>query len=160
MPQPRMKPLFISPIVMSCPNPVKWYCSDHFPNKARVSIGVPLISSGVFMSAFRIGGMSKCLTRYLIACGNRILTISSRTLGDRDMSLPSHLRERILMLSSINFWMCLPGLSTCRGVSVLEKRSARLEDGTSSSPLGCIFIAVPLAVFAPEHFGGPMRVQD
>ena len=60
------------------------------------------------------------------------------------------------MLSSINLWMSLPGLSILSPEFLyFEKRSLRLAAGTSSSALGCVFIAVSLAVFAPEHFCGP-----
>ena len=65
------------------------------------------------------------------------------------------------MLSSINFWMCFAGLIyLVAGVSVLRKEISAARGWDKLITLGCIFIAVPLAVFAPEHFGGPMRVQD
>src|SRR5580658_9264430 len=65
------------------------------------------------------------------------------------------------MLSSVNFWKCLAGLVyLVAGVLILRKdiRSARGWDKLIA--LGYVFIAVPLAVFAPEHFGGPMGVPD
>ncbi len=65
------------------------------------------------------------------------------------------------MLSSINFWMCLAGLIyLVAGVLVLRKDFSAARGWDKVITLGCIFIAVPLAVFAPEHFGGPMKVSD
>ena len=77
------------------------------------------------------------------------------------MSLPQHLREEVLMLSSANFWMCFAGLIYLVAVFfILRKEISAARGWDKLITLGCIFIAVPLAVFAPEHFGGPMRVSD
>jgi fatty acid desaturase len=77
------------------------------------------------------------------------------------MSLPQHLREEVLMLSSVNFWMCFAGLIyLVAGVFILRKEVSAARGWDKLITLGCIFIAVPLAVFAPEHFGGPMGVPD
>jgi uncharacterized membrane protein len=57
--------------------------------------------------------------------------------------------------------MCLAGLVyLVAGALVLrtELRAARGWDKLIT--LGCVFIAVSLAVFAPEHFHGPMFVQN
>ena len=65
------------------------------------------------------------------------------------------------MLSSINFWMCFAGLVyLVAGVFILRKQISAARGWDKLITLGCIFIAVSLAVFAPEHFGGPMRVAD
>jgi uncharacterized membrane protein len=65
------------------------------------------------------------------------------------------------MLSSINFWMCFTGLIYLVAGLLILRKQIRLSRGWDKLiTLGCIFIAVPLAVFAPEHFGGPMRVPD
>ncbi len=65
------------------------------------------------------------------------------------------------MLSSINFWMCLAGLiSLVAGVFILRNEISAARGWDKLITLGCIFIAVPLAVFAPEHFGGPMQVAN
>jgi uncharacterized membrane protein YphA (DoxX/SURF4 family) len=65
------------------------------------------------------------------------------------------------MLSSINFWMCLAGLlCLVAGVPTLRKQIGAAQGWDKLIAWGCVFIAVPLAVFAPEHFGGPMKVSD
>jgi uncharacterized membrane protein len=65
------------------------------------------------------------------------------------------------MLSSVNFWMCSAGLLyLVAGAFVLRKDFSAARGWDKLITLGCLFIAVPLAVFAPEHFGGPMRVAD
>jgi len=65
------------------------------------------------------------------------------------------------MLSSINFWMCLAGLlCLVAGVPTLRKQISAAQGWDKLIAWGCVFIAVPLAVFAPEHFGGPMKVSD
>ncbi len=65
------------------------------------------------------------------------------------------------MLFSINFWMCLAGLIyLVAGVLVLRKEVSAARGWDKLVVWGCLFIAVPLAVFAPEHFGGPMKVSD
>ena len=75
------------------------------------------------------------------------------------MSLPQHFRERAsgAFIGEFLDVFCRAYLSVT-GIFILRKRSARLAAGTSSFTLGCI--AVPLAVFAPEHFGGPTGVPD
>ncbi len=65
------------------------------------------------------------------------------------------------MLSSINFWMCLAGLIyLVAGVLILRNEIGAARGWDKLIIWGPIFIAVSLAVFAPEHFGGPMRVSD
>ena len=65
------------------------------------------------------------------------------------------------MLSSINFWMCLSGLiCLVAAVPVLRNEVSATRGWDKLVVWGCVFIAVPLAVFAPEHFGGPMKVSD
>jgi len=47
------------------------------------------------------------------------------------------------------------------GVFVLRKEISAAQGWDKLITLGCIFFAVPLAVFAPEHFhGGPSYIQD
>src|SRR6202044_2816627 len=65
------------------------------------------------------------------------------------------------MLSSINFWMCLAGLIyLVAGVFTFGKEIGAARSWDKLITMGCIFIAVSLAVFAPEHFGGPMGVAE
>jgi uncharacterized membrane protein len=64
-------------------------------------------------------------------------------------------------LSSVNFWMCFAGLIyLVAGLFILRKEIGAARGWDKLITLGCIFIAVPLAVFAPEHFGGPMGVPE
>jgi len=46
------------------------------------------------------------------------------------------------------------------GVFVLRKEISTAHGWDKLITLGCVFIAVPLAVFAPEHFRGPEFVQN
>src|SRR5271157_5109290 len=65
------------------------------------------------------------------------------------------------MLSSTNFWMSLAGLTyLVAGVFILRKEISAARGWDKLITLGCVFIAVPLAVFAPEHFHGPEFVQQ
>jgi uncharacterized membrane protein len=65
------------------------------------------------------------------------------------------------MLSSINFWMCLAGLIYfVAGVFTFRQEISAARGWDKLIAMGCMFIAVPLAVFAPEHFGGPMKISD
>jgi uncharacterized membrane protein len=65
------------------------------------------------------------------------------------------------MLSTANLWMGSAGLIyLAAGVFVLRKEIAAARGWDRLIILACIFIAVPLAVFAPEHFRGPQFVQD
>ena len=65
------------------------------------------------------------------------------------------------MLSSANFWMCFAGLIYfVAGVFILRKEFTAARGWDKLITLGCVFIAVPLAVFAPEHFRGPEFVQN
>jgi uncharacterized membrane protein len=66
------------------------------------------------------------------------------------------------MLPLTNFWMGFAGLIyLVAGVFVLRKELSAARDWDKLITLGCVFIAVPLAVFAPEHFhGGPSYIQD
>jgi uncharacterized membrane protein len=65
------------------------------------------------------------------------------------------------MLSSADFWMCLAGLFyLVAGVFILRKEIGAARGWDRLITWGCVFIAVSLAVFAPEHFRGPMFVQN
>jgi uncharacterized membrane protein len=64
------------------------------------------------------------------------------------------------MLSSTNFWMCFAGLIyLVAGVFILRREIGAARGWDKLITLGCVFIAVPLAVFAPEHFRGPEFIQ-
>src|ERR1700675_2890418 len=64
------------------------------------------------------------------------------------------------MLSSTNFWMCFAGLIyLVAGVFLLRKEISAARGWDKLITLGCVFIAVPLAVFAAEHFGGARFIQ-
>lgn len=77
------------------------------------------------------------------------------------ISLP-YFATAVLMPSSTNLWMCFAGLIYLfAGVLILRKEIREARGGWEKLiTLGCVFIAVPLAVFAPEHFRGPEFVQD
>jgi len=66
------------------------------------------------------------------------------------------------MLSSTNFAMGLAGLVYLfAGVFVLRKEISAGHGWDKFITLACVFIAVSLAVFAPEHFhGGPTYIQN
>jgi uncharacterized membrane protein len=66
------------------------------------------------------------------------------------------------MLSSTNFLMGFAGLIyLVAGVFILRKEISAARGWDKLITLGCVFIAVPLAVFAPEHFhGGPRYIQN
>jgi uncharacterized membrane protein len=65
------------------------------------------------------------------------------------------------MLSSTNFWMCFAGLIyLVVGVSVLRKDIGTARGWDKLITLGGVFIAVPLAVFATEHFRGAEAMQN
>ena len=65
------------------------------------------------------------------------------------------------MLSSTNLWMSFAGLSyLVVGVFVLRKQISAARGCDKLITLGCVFVAVSLAVFAPEHFRGPEFVQN
>jgi uncharacterized membrane protein len=65
------------------------------------------------------------------------------------------------MLSSPNFWMCLAGLIyLVVGVFVIRKEISAARGWEKLITLGCVFFAVPLAMFAPEHFRGPEFVKN
>jgi hypothetical protein len=70
--------------------------------------------------------------------------------------------KEVRMLSATNFWMCFAGLTyLVAGVFILRKEISAARGWDKLITLGCVFIAVPLAVFAPEHFrGGPSYIQD
>ena len=65
------------------------------------------------------------------------------------------------MLTSTNFWMCFAGL-TCLGVGlcILRKEISAARGWDRLIILGPLFIAAPLAAFAPEHFRGPEFVRN
>src|SRR5664279_2807727 len=65
------------------------------------------------------------------------------------------------MLSSTNFWMGFAGLVyLVVGVFILRKEISAARGWDKLIMLGCVFIAVPLAVFTPEHFRGPEFVGN
>jgi uncharacterized membrane protein len=66
------------------------------------------------------------------------------------------------MLPLTNFWMAFAGLVyLVAGVLVLRKEISAARGWDKLITLGCVFIAVSLAVFAPEHFhGGPTYIQN
>src|SRR5437763_1480202 len=70
--------------------------------------------------------------------------------------------RRGLMLSSTNYWMCLAGIIyLVAGIFVLKKEIRAACGWDKLITLGTVFIAVALAVFAPEHFhGGPEYIQS
>ena len=69
--------------------------------------------------------------------------------------------KEVLMLSSTNFWMGFAGLIyLVAGVFILRKEISAARGWDKLITLGCVFIAVSLAVFAPEHFRGPEFVQN
>jgi uncharacterized membrane protein len=75
--------------------------------------------------------------------------------------MPQPGREEVLMRSSTNFWMCFAGLIyLVAGVYLLRKEIRAACGWDKLITLGAVFIAVPLAIFAPEHFGGPTYIQD
>jgi uncharacterized membrane protein len=65
------------------------------------------------------------------------------------------------MLSSANFWMCATGLIyLAAGVFILRKEISAARGWDKLILLDCVFIAVPLAVFATEHFGSAKFLQN
>ncbi len=65
------------------------------------------------------------------------------------------------MLSSPDFWMCFAGLVYLgAGVFILRKELGAARGWDKLITLSPVFIAVSLAVFAPEHFRGPQFVQN
>ena len=66
------------------------------------------------------------------------------------------------MLSSTNFWMSFAGLIyLVAGVFIIRKEISAARGWDKLITLGSVFIAVSLAVFAPEHFhGGPEYIQS
>ena len=65
------------------------------------------------------------------------------------------------MLKSPAFWMSVAGLvSLFAGLFLQRKEIAAARGWDRLISLGCLFIAVSLAIFAPEHFRGPQYVQS
>jgi uncharacterized membrane protein len=65
------------------------------------------------------------------------------------------------MLSSTNFWMILAGLFyLVAGVFILRKEISAARGWDKLITLAPVFVAVSLAVFAPEHFRGPEFIQQ
>src|SRR5712671_4363849 len=66
------------------------------------------------------------------------------------------------MLSATNFWMGFAGLIyLVAGVFILRKEISAARGWERLITFGCVFIAVSLATFAPEHFhGGPSYIQN
>jgi uncharacterized membrane protein len=73
----------------------------------------------------------------------------------------STIPKEVPMLASANLWMASAGLLyLAAGVFVLRKDLGAARGWDKLIALACLFIAVPLATFAPEHFRGPQFVQD
>jgi uncharacterized membrane protein len=65
------------------------------------------------------------------------------------------------MFSSTNFWMGFAGLIyLVAGVFILRKEISVARGWDKLILLAAVFIAVPLAIFAPEHFRGPEFVGN
>src|SRR5258708_14629902 len=65
------------------------------------------------------------------------------------------------MLTPTNYCMGFIGLAyLVVGVFILRKEISAALGWDKLITLGCVFYAVPLAVFAPEHFRGPEYVQN
>jgi uncharacterized membrane protein len=65
------------------------------------------------------------------------------------------------MPARTNFWMCVAGLVyLAAGIVVFRKEISAARGWDKLITMGCVFIAVSLAVFAPEHFRGPEFVQN
>jgi uncharacterized membrane protein len=65
------------------------------------------------------------------------------------------------MQASTNLWMSFAGLLyLVVGVFIVRKEISVARGWDKLITLGCVFIAVSLAVFAPEHFRGPEFVQN
>jgi uncharacterized membrane protein len=74
--------------------------------------------------------------------------------------MPASAKE-VLMLSSTNFWMGFAGLIyLVVGVFLLRQELSLARGWDKLITLAGVFIAVSLAAFAPEHFHGPMFVQN
>jgi uncharacterized membrane protein len=70
--------------------------------------------------------------------------------------------KEVLMLPLTNLCMGFAGLTyLVAGVFILRKEISAARGWDKLITLGCVFIAVSLAVFAPEHFhGGPSYIQN
>jgi uncharacterized membrane protein len=65
------------------------------------------------------------------------------------------------MLTATNLWMSFAGLLyLVVGIFLFRKDIAAARGWDKLIALGCVFFAVPLAIFAPEHFKGPEFVQN
>ena len=65
------------------------------------------------------------------------------------------------MLLSTNFWMCFAGLIyIAAGAFILRQEISAARGWDKLITWGCVFIAVPLAVFATEHFRGARFLQN
>jgi uncharacterized membrane protein len=65
------------------------------------------------------------------------------------------------MLSSTNFWMCFAGLIyLVAGVFALRKEISVARGWDKLITFACVSYAVPLAVFAAEHFRGARFLQN
>jgi uncharacterized membrane protein len=87
---------------------------------------------------------------------------ASASRGTPRSSTQSSFAKEALMLSSTNFLMAFAGLLyLAAGVFILRKQISAARGWDKLITLGCVFIAVSLAVFAPEHFhGGPSYIQN
>jgi uncharacterized membrane protein len=69
-------------------------------------------------------------------------------------------KEVVPMLSSTNFWMCFAGtIYLVAGIIIVRKEVRAAHGWDKLVSLGCVFFAVPLAMFSAEHFGGARFMQ-
>ncbi len=64
------------------------------------------------------------------------------------------------MIPSINYWMSFAGLIyLVAGVFILREEISAARGWDKLITLGCVFLAVPLAVFGTDHLCGPEPIQ-
>jgi hypothetical protein len=65
------------------------------------------------------------------------------------------------MISSINYWMSFAGfIYLVAGLSILRKEISAARGWDKLITPGCVFLAVPLAVFGTDHFCGPGPIRE
>ena len=94
---------------------------------------------------------------YCAQQGNKRIRLLLLRPGDNSSSI---LAKETLMLSSTNFWMGFAGLIYLFAGVFLHRKEIAAPGSHRLINLSCIFIAVSLAIFAPEHFGGPEFVRN
>jgi uncharacterized membrane protein len=66
-----------------------------------------------------------------------------------------------MILTATNFWMCFAGVVYLfAGVFLLRREVSANRDWDKFISLAPVFIAAPLAAFAPENFHGPAYIQQ